>query len=263
MSTAIRSYLGKRDYDAYKAGVKRSRGAIPYDLNRRRVYAPRSMPAPPQAISAGYGYLRNRNAGVVRAEKKVIDLNQAVYAVENTGTQLALLNGCVAGSQNFNRIGRKIQLKSLQIRGYFLATDDTVANTFARMVIVYDKQPNGAAPTWANIITSQNIAGTTSSTATDMVNLDNRDRFEIIRDKTYTLSAKDTTATQAYSGSPTIICVEDFVKLGKRETCFNAGTAGTIGDITSGSLYVFFIASQPNATGVNYIGAFRTRFIDL
>lgn len=264
MSTAIRQYLGKRDYAAYKAGTRRSGGSVPYDLpSRKRVYAPRSMPASSAAISAGYGYLRNRNANQSRVEKKVLDILPITYSVENTGTQLALLNGCVAGSQNFNRIGRKIQMKSLQIRGAFLSTDTTTLDTVMRLVVVYDKQANGAAPTWANIVTSQNIAGATASTVFDMINLDNRDRFEIIRDQMYTIAAKDSTATQAFSGSPTIVCVNDFIRLGKRETVFNAGTAGTIGDITSGSLYVFFIANQTNANGVFFQGTFRTRFIDL
>jgi len=264
MSGAIRSYLGKRDYAAYKAGTRRSGGSVPSDSSsRKRVYAPRSMPASAAAISAGYGYLRYRNARSARVEKKVVDINEATYAVENTGTQLALLNGCVAGSQNFNRIGRKICLKSLQIRGYFLATDFSTAQTFARMIVVYDKQSNGSAPTFANIIQSQNIAGTTSSLATDMVNLDNRDRFEIIRDKQVALAALQNTATQAFSGAPTILYVEDYIKLGNRETVYNAGTAGTVGDITSGALYVFFIASQANAAGVTYTGTFRLRFTDL
>lgn len=266
MSGAIRTYLGKRDYAYYKAGTRRSGGSVPSDSYSRpgkRVYAPRSMPSPAAAISGGYGYLRNRNVDRIRAEKKVIDINNATYQLETTGTALQLLNGCVPGSQNFNRIGRKIQLKSLQVRGYFVASDATVANTMARMIIVYDKQPNGAAPTWANIVTSQNISGTTSSTVNDMINLDNRDRFEIIRDHVCTLASKNDTATQSYSGSPTILHLNEFIKLGKRETVYNAGTAGTIGDITSGSLYVFFISSEAFANGCAFIGSFRTRFIDL
>lgn len=219
--------------------------------------------APPSVVAANAGFLRNRRAAGMRAEKKVVDLNLASYAVENTGTVITLLNGCVAGSQNFNRIGRKINLKSLQLRGFLNQTDSSTGLTYVRMIIFYDKQANGAAPTFANVITSQNIAGTTSSAATDMVNLDNRDRFEIIRDRVFCLGAIDTTATQTYTGSPQNIAIDEYVRLGNRETVFNAGTAGTVGDIQSGSLYVVWISNQANATGATFVGSYRTRFIDV
>lgn len=218
---------------------------------------------PPSVVAANAGFLRNRAARGMRLEKKVIDINNASYAVDITGTQLQLLNGCVAGSQNFNRIGRKINLKSLQIQGYFVNADNSAVSTKARMIIVFDKQSNGAAPTYADIVTSQNIAGTTSSTYNDMINLNNRDRFEIIRDTKVTIGALDSTATQAFAQSPGMVLVDQYIKLGNRETVYNAGTAGTVGDIQSGSLYVFFIASQNNAAGVNFVGSFRTRFVDV
>lgn len=218
---------------------------------------------PPSVVAANAGFLRNRAARGMRLEKKVIDINSTGYAVENTGTQLQLLNGCVAGSQNFNRIGRKINLKSLQIHGSIYQADTTSQFTKCRLLIVFDKQSNGAAPTFADIITSQNIAGTTSSTVNDMVNLNNRDRFEIIRDLMYTVDGISDVATQSYSGGTTIVPVDLYIKLGNRETVYNAGTAGTVGDIQSGALYMFLIASQPNATGVSANLSFRTRFVDV
>lgn len=208
------------------------------------------------------GFIRNSGPQAVTAELKVMDLINASYAIENTGTQLALLNGCAPGSNNFNRIGRKLQLKSLQIHGSIASTDGTTLDAKFRMAIVYDKQANGAAPTYSDIFTSQDISGVTNSTTSAMVNLNNRDRFEIIRDTFLVLGGKDTTATQSYSGTPTIVPIDMFIALNNRVTIYNAGTAGTVGDITSGSLYVFFIATQANTTGGNFIGSFRTRFSD-
>ena len=201
-------------------------------------------------------------AGLGTTEKKVIDNNTTTYQVENTGTQLQLLNGCVPGSQNFNRIGRKIFMRSLQIRGDVSLTDTTAGKgAVFRMVIVYDKQANGSAPTWANIMTSQNIAGTTASDVYAMVNLDNRDRFVILRDKLYVPGEIDATAGQSYAIGPGVIILNEYIPL-KLETIYNAGTAGTIGDITSGSLYCFWIANAANASGVTAHVAFRVRFED-
>lgn len=196
-------------------------------------------------------------------EKKVIDILLTSYAVENTGTQLQLLNGVAPGTNINNRIGRKLSLKSLQIRGVVAFTDNTTANpSFLRMVIVYDKQANAAAPTFANIMTSQDIAGTTETNAFSMVNLNNRDRFEVIRDKVIEMGVIDTTATQTFAVPPASATINEYIKLGNRETIYNAGTAGTVADIVSGSLFIFFICPQANATGVTAQCCFRTRFLD-
>jgi len=151
-------------------------------------------------------------------------------------------------------------MRSLQIRGIIYPTDDDVGSIICRYVIVYDKQSNGVAPTWANVISSQDIAGTVVSTVYSMVNLDNRDRFVIIRDKTLVMGKSVSTATQAYSTATSII-VKDYIKL-KLPTIFNAGTAGTIGDITSGALYIFAIANQAAASGVTMTFTTRLRFDD-
>lgn len=217
-----------------------------------------------QGGAARAGFVRNSNAKASRVEKKVVDVVSASYPVENTGTQLALLNGCAPGTNNYNRIGRKITMKTLQIRGRIGPTDatDTIPSK-VRMLVVYDKQANGVAPTYSNIVTSQNITGATSSTVEDMINLDNRDRFEIIRDMNFEIGGITSTIDQTWASGEPIKVVNEYIRLNDREVIYNAGTAGTVGDITSGSLYVFFIGSQANAIGATFTGAFRLRFTDL
>ena len=212
-------------------------------LAKRRMARTSSLQAARMSLVPSYVGNLSVGSGLGLTERKVIDINTTQYAIESTGTQLQLLNGCVPGSQNFNRIGRKIFMRSLQIRGAINLTDTTAGtNVVCRMVIVYDKQSNGSAPTWANIMTSQNISGTTSSDVFAMVNLDNRDRFVIIRDQLYIPGAIDNTATQTYAMGPGTIVLNEYIPL-KLETLYSGGSAGTIGDITSGSLYCFWIAN--------------------
>jgi len=200
--------------------------------------------------------------GLGTVEKKVVDIVYATYAVEETGTVLTLLNGCAPGSQNFNRIGRKINMKSLQIRGMIYNTDLSVGARLIRMIVVYDKQANGTAPTYANIVTSNDISGATSSTAYDMVNLNNRERFEIIRDKCWVFGPLQNTTDQSLAGDSQVACLNEFIPLKNRQTIYNAGAAGTVGDIASGSLYVFWIANTANATGSSVQCSYRMRFVD-
>lgn len=213
------------------------------------------------AVKAAAGFLRNRTAGATLSEKKVLDINATTLAIENATGSPLLLNACIAGSQNFNRIGRKINLRSLQIRCVLTPTDLTTNAQMVRMLLVYDRQTNGAAPTYADVIKSQNIAGTTSSLAGDMVNLDNRDRFEIIRDKIFSFNFGD---SAGYAPSPGSYECSEYIRLQDRPTVYNAGAAGTVGDIQSGSLYIFWISTQAAATGATLQNlTYRTRFIDV
>lgn len=209
------------------------------------------------------GYQRGTSTAML-SERKVIDTNFAGYVFQAIGTPPAptLLNGCIAGSQNYNRIGRKINNRSLQIRGFvFPTTPPNSTDQICRMLVIYDRQSNGVSPTWANVIQSQNISGTTSSAVTDMVNLDNRDRFVVLRDRVWICSSISNTATQAYAGSSTVHEVNEYIKLNV-ETIYNAGVAGTVGDITTGGVFVFFAGSAFTG-GYSFAGSFRIRFEDL
>jgi len=152
-------------------------------------------------------------------------------------------------------------MKSLQIRGFLQAgSAATASESYTRMIIVYDKQANASAPTYANIMTAQDITGATESTFISMVNLDNRDRFVIIRDRNWMMGRVTTTATQTYS-TANPVDINEYIKL-NHETVFNAGSAGTVGDITTGSLYMFLINSTGGSAGVTMTWETRLRFID-
>lgn len=205
----------------------------------------------------GAGFTRNRNAMGTRAEKKVIDTYYNA-TVQADGSNFLLLNGTKPGSQNYDRIGRKISMKSLQVHGKLnVLSNETTTGFCIRMLIVYDKQPNGASPTYGDIIKSQDITGATSSTYSDFVNLDNRDRFEIIRD--HFIQLGQFTTTPDYATGPLTVPINEYLKLANREVCYNAGNAGTIGDIQSGALYMFLVADN---AGANSDLSFRVRFTD-
>ena len=59
--------------------------------------------------------------------------------------------------------------------------------TYARLLVVYDKQPNGALPTYATVMQTRDNAGAASNTAFSDPNFDNKERFTILRDTTFVL----------------------------------------------------------------------------
>jgi hypothetical protein len=115
-----------------------------------------------------------------------------------------------------------------------------------RLLIVLDRQPNGAAPAINDILTG----GTTSQ-----YNLSNQLRFAILMDERYYLNA---------SGEPGAGAVFDGkIGVGAIEQ-FNSGTAGTVADITTNSLYLLVLGTVvAGATAGTVAGSIRYRFTDM
>jgi len=136
-----------------------------------------------------------------------------------------LLNGLVPGTTATTRIGRKVVLKSLYLRWNLRLNTTTTGGTPARVIIFYDKQANAAAPAVTDLLEA--------NTFNSQNNLSNRDRFVVLCDVV--------TEPVAVAG-PFCVAGTIYKKL-NLETMFNAGTAGTIADITSGSVYIMYAAA--------------------
>jgi len=177
------------------------------------------------------------------------------------------LNVCQAASAFYNRIGNKISMKSLQINYQIqISTSNTVvvADDLCRVIIFYDRQPNGSNPSYSDLISSYDEAGNISSTVFDGINFNNKDRFIILANIWHKLPGlgiggiPPTTATLIYPNSCELH-VERFIPLNGLEALYKA-SAGTIGDITTGALSMFVInANTGNAWGFD--GHTRLKFL--
>lgn len=244
----------------------------------RKTYGPRMPPGfvrvsqrrndPMQIIS----YQQTRPGGEIKSIDVVNPTNGAtpVAFTINSTAQLTPLNIVTSGSSMFNRIGRKISMKSVHLQGYMVNTGNVQANgSFARIIIVYDKQPNGALPNYTDVFTDQinNTGGDIKiSNPSSGINLNNRDRFEIIVDRRFFLPG--TTAT-GVSAQVAATCdpmhFEIYSKLKNREVHFKADSSpGVIGDIATGSLVLITIGDK--ASGSDPWGMdlnIRLRYSDL
>jgi len=162
---------------------------------------------------------------------------------------LTEINCVPQGATAYNRIGTKIQIKSIKLDGQFhMGGSAPTHNTF-RWMLVYDRQPNGAFPLISTIL-SQNIS--TAPLFTSGVNMANRSRFVILRDQ-YVAMDPDSNG---------LVNVSAFVKT-KLETQFSTSSAN-IGDITTGAIYFIAFAMFSAATSFianNNIQA-RIRYYD-
>ncbi len=177
--------------------------------------------------------------GLINTEFKTID-------TVNTGTVsttagFVLLNGTAPGDDFDTRDGRQIRVKSVQVTITWIQHATAVV-TFLRVIIFIDKQPNEVTPVVTQLLDTSSIVS--------FRNLDQRKRFIILKDKVLTMS--DVGTKQG---------IMKWYKQLDAKTMYDAGTAGTIADITTNALFLMLVSSeasnQPTVTRVT-----RVRFID-
>jgi len=173
-----------------------------------------------------------------RREIKAIDISNAVYTL-NTTPSFTLLNPVTEGTDFTNRIARKMYMKSIEITSYIEYLRDQAQITFGRLVIVYDRQSNGTTPMWSDIFTDT----TGSSTVMAPINLNNRQRFTIVRDCRLILPIINTQATLA-NVFPSFVdnqFMHLYTKMNLETDFLNANAAAT--DISAGSLWMVSMGS--------------------
>lgn len=251
-------------------------------LNRARLYARKrgttaaNMDVVPTPIrntfgsggfSTGFGVGSRGMPPYRQSELKSVDVNGISLTFDATGN-FQVLNIPVTGAAFYNRIGNEIMMKSLHLIGQLTLTNNVAtSNEYLRLMVIYDRQPNGAMPATADVITSYNTAGTTSSLVKDHLNPNNFDRFKILMDNRVHIPLDTTGAVSKNDSAITDytkneVNINRFIKLRGLSTKYKA-SAAAIGDITSGSLLLFAFGNIANATAAySFNGTARLRFVD-
>lgn len=190
-----------------------------------------------------------------RQEWKFTDQTTGALEVCTTAT-LTLLNGLAPGNSASQRIGSKVSWMSMEAYIQIFAHATTGIDNKCRLLVVLDKQPNGAAPgaitdilQTADFLSPRNLA--------------NRKRFKIMWDKRLYVGNVLNAA-----GTGTAIPNFRLFKIYKKfkyplQTDFNAGVAGTVADIATNSLYFCTLGNTATgATTATCSGYFRLRYTD-
>lgn len=136
-----------------------------------------------------------------------------------TGSVL-LLNGVAQGTTANTRLGRRITMHSLLVKGTVQLAPTTTGASPLRLIVVYDSQANAAAPVATDVLLADVISAP--------MNLSNSRRFKILFDEVVGCIG---------TGGPQAAWIERYVKL-NHVVEFNTGSAGTIADIQTGSIYM-------------------------
>lgn len=189
------------------------------------------------------------------------------------------LNRIAAGSGEFQRIGRKIKLVSLLLNFAITPTgaaSQARSQESIRMLVVYDRQPNGLQPLITDILLDQRPeAGSTQTTPYSSSNIDNSMRFKILKDWKIELPATFANGTDAVTGISGFdntsikygMNFKAFVKLRGLETTYKADNATPlVGDIAVGALWfigfsdVLLASVQTQISSPNFTA--RLKFLD-
>jgi len=188
-------------------------------------------------------------------ENKFFDTANS-FLIDQTGEvpatgQLVLIP---QGTTESTRIGRKCVIKSIQIRGVFtfIPGAAATASQVSTVVLVWDKQCNGAAAAVTDVMTS-NALGTA------LVNMANSERFVILKRWRITLQP-GAGVTTAYNNTSRSL---DYFKKCNIPIEYNS-TAGAITEIRSNNLFLLAGADTNGGDDVvQFLGTTRVRYSDM
>lgn len=198
-----------------------------------------------------------------------------VTRIISTTATIDVLNLVQVGAGFWNRVGARMHMKSVHVTGDIFANNNAGngASEFNRVMLVYDRQPNGAVPGGGinDILADYGNDGTVVTSSYSKANPNNVERFAIIRDSRIAI-VNNATGNITQAGNLTIGLnstdqnkINWFVPLKDLETHFKSSTnPGSIADVATGALYlVTFGSSAVGAAGTTIQFNSRLRYIDL
>lgn len=193
-----------------------------------------------------------RSGRGLKLETKTVDTSVGPLNFDNNSAVancMQLLNTIPTGTSSVTRVGKAVQMVSVQIRGEITAATATIAHKVA-LLLVYIRNPNQAAtlPAVTEILTAQ--------TSNQLTNRDNASKFKIVRRWEYAVIGNITTPQCGNE----LVCVDEFVQLGYLDSVWtSASTAGTIAEFEKGALILLAVGDAANGATTTPVFVGRTR----
>lgn len=253
-------YPSKRPYDGSNYGSSkryRTQSYVPAPMimtsssfkqrsnTSRKSYGSTYRKGPYRVLTGGQ---RHTNPVYPKPECKIYDTDVAaaspptstLYPITNVGV-VSCVNTIPTGTGVGGFTGNQVSIKSAAYR-FELDLGTTPVATSGRVLLIWDKQPNGALAAFTDIFAFPNYLS--------FANVNTRERFVILRNDQFSLSPQ---------GDQSIF-IERFVKI-NMTTTFTNNSAGTVPQ--TGALLIVFIADQATAANQPRIaGNIRVRYYD-
>lgn len=200
------------------------------------------------------------------SEIKCVDVdatNVGTYRDPASASNIILLNGIQLGMEFYQRVGSRVEMEHLYFKGVNLPVL-TGNDNLVRLLIVYDRQPSGVIPQISEIIQTRSQTGAVTTLTQSSANLDNSDRFYIVRDmqwyaasvgKAVLIGAQGGQCNFGVFGAGTAISMTSSYELdekvdldGLRVRFASSSNPVTVADIANGALYACFVSANDAAT---------------
>lgn len=158
------------------------------------------------------------------------------------------------GVTESTRVGRKCVIKSIWIRGtnILVPAADTVGSSECYLFVMLDKQCNGAAAAIGDSLTGTNMA-------TAMPNLENSDRFQVLKKLRFNMTAQAGVQGAFARKSVPIDC---YIKCNIPIEYDSSAATGALTTIRSNNIYLLAGTDGGSDDLVSFAGTCRLRFQD-
>lgn len=175
----------------------------------------------------------------INVEYKLHEASVQNTVINNSTTQVSLLNGVPTGDDYQNRDGRQVRFKSMELHATISANVAQTSPSFVRACIVIDRDAE-SLPVYTDIFEY--------ATTYSPRNLSNRNRFVILKDWHITLYPDRPATTLKYYRKIDMKTVYD-------------GTGSTYSDISNNALYFVWISNLASVAPLAD-GLMRLRYLD-
>lgn len=176
------------------------------------------------------------------------DSAQASVNIVETGALVGLgfIPGLIQqGDGDSQRTGDQISTTSLLFRGTISSATAKLTPSFVRMIVFWDSQANGAAPSVSGTANSLMLGSATVPGHLDFRNQDTIKRFSILYDKTYVLQPQQyltDTAGTITANEVVSKYISKRIKLGRK--IYYSGSTGAAADLVSNNICIAFISDN-------------------
>lgn len=201
-----------------------------------------------------------RNGGLVGSQREQKFLDVDIGTQTTIGATLDVTEPCVIpqGDGQSQRIGRRVFIKSIQLRGTIVlpkVADFDSTSTIVRLLLIQDTQTNGVKFTGSNLLVEDLF---------DAYNkLSNRNRFKTLLSQDYKLTAKGGAAnsTTTYETAEDIVNIHIYKKVDIEIEFDDTVATGAVASVRSNNLYWCWFLSSSVTTPV-FTGNSRIRYFD-
>jgi len=155
------------------------------------------------------------------------------------GSSAHVLNQVPQGTTATTRIGRKIKMTKLRIKGQLTSFAGNTASTVCRLALVYIPKLDRTTTTMA----PHNVIWTAQHPNSQRF-LNNSDRFKVLREWVYVIKGDSAVATNSDSS----FNIDEMVDVNRKTSWTIADVSGTFDDMEEGALCLYGQSTQTSAT---------------